>query len=77
MTVVKKEAIKNVKNNENLRTTAGAGEDGKNLRINLTQVLCIQYFIAFWKKFVLALFDLGNKINTIYPTFAKELGLFI
>ena len=29
------------------------------------------------KKSVLALFDLSNKINTVYPTFAKELGLLI
>ena len=52
-------------------------EDGENLRSNLAQVLCIWYPINFQKKFVImsALFDLGNKINAIYPIFAKELEL--
>ena len=30
-----------------------------------------------WKKFVLVLFDSGSKVNTVQPTFAKELGLSI
>ena len=50
---------------------------GKNLGSNFAQVLCIQYPINFRQKYVLALFDLGSKINAIHPTFAKELGLVI
>lgn len=43
----------------------------------LYKFLCIQYLITFWKKFVFALFNSDNKINTIQPVFAKKLGLFI
>ena len=37
----------------------------------------MQYSIIFQKKFVpiLVLFDLGNEVNAIYPTFTWELGL--
>ena len=41
---------------------------------NLVRVLYIRYPINFGKKFVLALLNLGCKFNTIYPTFAKDLG---
>lgn len=60
--------------------TAGAGkdgEDGKYPETNLTQILYIRYPIIFRKKSVLALLDLGNEINAIHPTFAKERGLSI
>ena len=52
-------------------------KDGKNLRSKLIQVPYIWYSITFRKKSVpvLALFDSGSEVNTIYPTFAKELGL--
>ena len=42
---------------------------------NLAQVPCIQYPINFRKNSELPLFDSSSKVNTIYPTFAKELGL--
>ena len=54
-----------------------AVEDGKNPTSILIQVLYICYLINFREKSVLALFDLGSKLNAVYPTFAKELGLFI
>ena len=56
-----------------------AVEDSKNLRLNLVQILYIRYPINFRKKFipVLALLDLDSKYNTIYLTFAKELGFSI
>ena len=60
-----------------------ASKDGKESKGNylehLTQVPCIRYPITFWKKsvLVLALFDLGSEVNTIYLTFVKELGLLI
>ena len=44
---------------------------------NLAQVLCIRYPINFRKKPVMALLALGSKVNSFYPVFAKELGLFI
>lgn len=52
-------------------------EGGKYAKTSLVQVLFIQYPIIFWKKSVLIVFDFGNKVNVIYPTFAKELGLLI
>ena len=60
---------------------AGAGKNGKESKgeylENLTQVPCIRYPITFWKNSVLmlALFDSGSKVNTIYLTFAQELRL--
>ena len=50
-------------------------ENGENPRSNLAQVSYIQYSIVFNRKSVLALFDSDNKVDSIYPTFAKELGL--
>ena len=44
---------------------------------NLAQVLYIRYPINLRKKSMLALFDSGNKVNTIHPISAKELGLSI
>lgn len=46
---------------------------------NLARVSYIRYLIIFQKKSVpeLALFDLYNKINAIYSTFAKEVRLSI
>ena len=63
--------------------TVGASKDKEKSKVeypeNLTQVSYIRYSIIFRKKSVpvLALFDLGNKVNAIHPTFARELGLFI
>ena len=75
--VARKKVVENAKNSKNLGTIAEVGEDGKNLRSNLVQVLCIQYPIVIQIKFGLPLFDSSNKINTIHPNFAKELGLSI
>ena len=50
-------------------------EHSKYLETNFALVLCILYPITSWKNFVLALLDFGSKINAIYPTFVKELGL--
>ena len=62
--------------------TAGEGRDGEESEgeyPNLAQVLYIRYFITFRKKsmLVLALLDSGNKVNTIYSIFARELRLSI
>ena len=63
--------------------TAGIGKDGEESKSeyleNIARVPCIQYPITFWKKSVpiLALFDLGSKVNAIYLTFARELDLSI
>ena len=54
-----------------------AVEDGKNPRSNFAQVVYICYPINFRKKFILALLDLGSKINAVYPIFTKKLGLSI
>ena len=54
-----------------------AVEDGKNPRSQLARVLYIQYLINIKKKFMLVFFDWSSKVNAIYLTFAKELGLFI
>ena len=41
--------------------------------------MCIQYLVQFKKNTskaqVQALIDLGSKVNTIHPAFAKQLGL--
>ena len=42
---------------------------------NLARVFYIRYHINFRKKSMLALFDSDSEVNTIYLTFAKELGL--
>ena len=52
-------------------------EDGDNPRSNLEQVLCIHYPINFKEKFVLAVFDSSNKVDAVYPTFTKKIGLSI
>lgn len=56
----------------------GEESEGKYLK-NLIWVSCIWYPINFQKKSipVLVLFDSDSKINTIYPTFVKELSFFI
>ena len=41
----------------------------------LEGVPCIWYPTTFQDKSVLALLDSGSEVNTIHPTFAKELGL--
>ena len=61
--------------------TAKANKDGEESEAeyleNLAQVLCIWYSIIFQKKSVpvSTFLDSSSKINIIYPTFAKELGL--
>ena len=60
--------------------TAEVGKDGKESKgeyRNLTRVPCIRYPVTFRKKSVSmsALFDSGSKVNAIYPTLARELGL--
>ena len=77
MTVAKEKEIENAKDGKNLGTTGKTSEDDENLRLNLVQVLCIQYPITFKKKSMLVLLDLSSEVNTIHPTFAKELGFFI
>ena len=73
---------KTVKTAEPVRT-AGDRKDGVESEgeysENLAQVSCIRYSITFQKKSVpvLTLFDSGSKVNAIYPTFARELGLLI
>ena len=48
---------------------------GENLGYNLARVPYIYYLINFGEKSILALFNSGSEINTVYPAFAKELGL--
>ena len=60
--------------------TAKVGKDGNESESeypNLARVPCIRYPITFRKKSlsVLTLIDLGNEINAIHLTFARELGL--
>ena len=57
------------------KTVAKKKAVGENPRFNLARVLCIHYPINFRKKSMLVLFDWGSKVNAVYPTFAKELGL--
>ena len=60
--------------------TAEVGKDSaesKSKYPNLVQVSCIRYPITFWKKSVSALFDLGDEVNAIHLTLARELELFI
>lgn len=52
-------------------------EGGEYAKTSLVQVLFIWYPIIFWKESVLIVFDFGNKVNVIHPTFTKELGLLI
>ena len=81
--VEKAEIDKTAKAIETTKTieTAGVGKNSKwsedEYLENLVQLPCIQYPITFQKKSmpVLVLFNLGSKVNTIYPTFFQELGL--
>ena len=50
---------------------------GENLGANLTRVPYIRYPINFGNKSVSALLDPSSEVNTVYPAFTKELGLFI
>lgn len=54
-------------------------EDGENPWSNLAQVLYIRYPVTIGNKSVpmSVLFHLGSKVNAIYTTFAKELGVSI
>ena len=82
MTGTRGEAVETTETIEAIET-ARAGKDGNESKSeypeNLTQVLCIWYSITFRKKSlpVLALIDSGNKINVIYPTYVRKLGLSI
>ena len=66
---------------ETVETTGEGRDDEKSKREypNLAQIPCIWYPITFRKKSmpVSALLDSGSKVNAIYPTFARELGLLI
>ena len=61
--------------------TTGAGKDDEKSKgeypEDFARVLCIWYPINFWKKSVpvSVLIDSGSKVNAIYLTFVKELGL--
>ena len=85
VTGTKKKTVETIKAIETTKAveTAGADKDDKKSKSkypkNLVRVLCIQYPITFRKKSVpvLALFDLGSKINVIHPTLARKLGLSI
>ena len=62
--------------------TAKVGKDNKESESkypNLAQVPCIRYPITFRKKSMTmsALLDSGSKVNAIYPTLARKLGLSI
>ena len=56
-------------------TVAREEEIGEYLGANLAHVPCIRYPINFGNKSVLAFFDSGSEVSTIYLAFAKELGL--
>lgn len=66
---------------EAVETIEAAGKNGEGSKAeypeNFARVLYIWYLITFRKKsvLILALFNLGNEVNVIYPTFARELGL--
>ena len=68
---------------EVVQTVKAIGKNGKESKgkypKNLAQVPCIWYPITFWKKSVsvLALFDSGSAVNSIYSPFTQELGLSI
>lgn len=74
VTAAREEALGNIET----RKTGENGENkDENLGTKLIQVPCIRYPIIFWKQSVSALLNLGNKVNVIYLTFAKKLGLSI
>ena len=77
VTATRKKAAETIK-------SARAGKDGKDDKggkysRNLVRVPYIRYSITFQRKSVsiLALFDLGSKVNAIHPTFVQELKLSI
>ena len=70
VTAAKKKAVENA---QIIKT----GENGAYLGTKLIQILYIQYPITYWKKSILALFDLSNEVNTIYSIFTKELAFYI
>lgn len=65
--------------NAEIEETSENGKNSKNKDKNSgtihVQVFCIQYFIIFYKQFMLVLLKSEIEINTIFPTFAKKLGL--
>lgn len=67
---------KNNKNGKNIENTRNS-KNGEYLKINLVQVLYIEYLIIFQEKSVLVLLDLESEINAIHLTFTKELGFSI
>lgn len=67
VTTARKKADENDKN----------GENGEYPETKLAQVSCIRYLITFWKKFILALFNLRSKVSVIHLTFTIKLGLSI
>ena len=77
-TVKTAEAVENVKAIESTKVGKN-GAESEGEYPNLAQVLCIRYLITFWKKSLSmsALFDPGSEVNTIHPTLAWKLGLFV
>ena len=78
VTKTREEAVKTAEAIETVKVGKN-GKENKSEYPNLVQVLCIQYPITFWKKFVsvLTLFDSGSEVNAIYLTFTQELELLI
>lgn len=77
LTVTREKTVETIETTLTAETTraiiAGKNEKGgKYLGTNLAQVLYIYYLIFFQRKSVLAFFDSDNKVNAIYPAFAKE-----
>ena len=88
ITETREKAIETIETAKTAKTakaieTAGADKNGEKSEgeylENLAQIPYIKYPITFWMKSVpiLALLDSGSEVNAIYPTFAKEPGLFI
>lgn len=73
--VARKKAVETIETVETIRDKDNEGVEYPE--ISFIQILCIWYPITFQKESILVLFNFGNKVNAIYPIFAKELGLFI
>ena len=84
LTGTREEAVKTAASVRTVETveTAKVGKDDEESEgkyPNLARVPCIWYPITFQKNSmsVLAFFNSGSEVNTIYPTLALELGLLI
>ena len=71
------EAIETIKAVKTAGTDRNDKESKSEYLENLAWFPCIQYPITFQKKSVpmVALLDLGSKVNAIHPIFTRELGL--